>query len=134
MKLVIALSLVAAFVVYSTYVYTAGTEVPQAIAYNNQVKAGQRLFQQHNCTACHQLYGLGGYMGPDLTNVISTPGKGPLYAEVFIRNGTARMPNFHFTDTDVDALVAFLTYVDAAGKYPARDRQVHWNGTVEYPR
>lgn len=134
MKKLVALALFASFVLYSMYVYTAGTEVPKPVAFNDEVMAGQRLVQEHNCTACHQFYGLGGYMGPDLTNVISATGKGPLYAAVFIRNGTGRMPNFHFTDKEVDAVVAFLTYVDVAGKYPSRDYRVSWNGTVDYAR
>jgi nitric oxide reductase subunit C len=90
-----------------------------------------RLFQERNCTACHQFYGLGGYMGPDLTNVISTTGKGPLYARVFIQFGTAKMPNFHLTGAEVDAMIAFLEYVDASGKYPAQDHKITWLGTVE---
>ena len=133
MKQAIALSLFAAFIGYSLYVYTAGTRIPQSIAFNEQVKAGQQLFQEKNCTACHQLYGLGGYMGPDLTNIISAAGKGSLYAAVFIKNGTGKMPNFHLTDEEVDDLVAFLKYVDVAGRYPSRNHQVRWNGMVEYP-
>ncbi|MBI5665398.1 MAG: cytochrome c [Nitrospirae bacterium] len=30
--------------------------------------AGQVLFQQHDCAACHQIKGIGGVAGPDLTN------------------------------------------------------------------
>lgn len=131
MKRVVALSLFATFMAYSMYVYTAGTHLPQAVAFHAKVSAGQRLFQENNCIACHQFYGLGGYMGPDLTNVISATGKGPLYAGVFIKNGTVRMPNFHFTDEEADAVIAFLTYVDAAGKYPAENPRIRWYGTVE---
>lgn len=31
--------------------------------------AGQLLFQQEDCNACHQIHGIGGVAGPDLTNV-----------------------------------------------------------------
>ena len=103
----------------------------QSVPFTEQVSAGQRLFQEKNCTACHQLYGLGGYMGPDLTNVISTTGKGPLYAKVFIQFGTGKMPNFHLTGAEVDDVIAFLGYVDASGKYPAQDNKFSWLGTVE---
>jgi nitric oxide reductase subunit C len=131
MKRSVALSLFATFMAYSMYVYTAGTQVPQPISLDDRVSAGQRLFQENNCIACHQFYGLGGYMGPDLTNVISTAGKGPLYASAFIKNGTGRMPNFGLTDEETDALVAFLTYVDAAGRYPPENYRIRWYGTVE---
>jgi nitric oxide reductase subunit C len=130
-KRAIVLSLLVAFMGYSMYVYTAGTSLPQAVSLDARVTAGQQVFQEYNCTACHQIYGLGGYMGPDLTNVISAPGKGPLYAQVFIRNGTARMPDFHLTEEQVDAVTAFLAYVDASGKYPADKYRIRWYGTVE---
>ena len=48
------------------------------------------LFNQFNCTACHQFYGLGGYMGPDLTNV--TADQGAAFAKALIMHGSARMP------------------------------------------
>lgn len=32
-------------------------------------EAGRRLFQAQNCSACHQLQGAGGSVGPDLTHV-----------------------------------------------------------------
>ncbi len=91
---------------------------------------GKLLFQEHNCTACHQLYGLGGYMGPDLTNVISQPGKGESYAGSFIKYGTARMPDFHLTDTEVDALLAYLKSVDKTGNSPIRDFDIQYDGTI----
>ncbi|RJQ53893.1 MAG: cytochrome c [Nitrospiraceae bacterium] len=31
--------------------------------------AGQALFQKHDCSACHQIQGIGGAAGPDLTQV-----------------------------------------------------------------
>jgi nitric oxide reductase subunit C len=70
-------------------------------------------------------------MGPDLTNVVSTPGKGPLYARVFLRVGTGRMPNFGLSEKEIDALIAFLEYVDATGKYPLQSYRVHWYGIVD---
>jgi len=34
--------------------------------------AGQLLFQQEDCSACHQINGIGGVAGPDLTHIGST--------------------------------------------------------------
>ena len=121
-----------AFAIYSAYVYGAGTELPKPSAPGGHVKSGLALFQEHNCIACHQFYGLGGYMGPDLTNVISAPGKGAEYARAFIENGTERMPDFEFSAAEIDDLVHFLEFVDASGRYPARDPVIRWNGTVAH--
>jgi len=118
----------ALFAVYSAHVYTGGTAAPHIEPMSEKGRHGQDLFQQHNCVACHQFYGLGGYMGPDLTNVISN--RGPLVARAFIASGTASMPNFGLNDEEIDALVEFLTFVDKTGRYPAEDYDVKWFGVV----
>ena len=130
-KLTAVLLLIAAFVIYSGFVYTVGTANKNSVPLTDDVRHGKMLWQEKNCSACHQLYGLGGFMGPDLTNIISAPGKGEIYAEAFIRVGTKAMPNFHFNDNEVKALVVFLKYVDASGKFPVKDFSVTYYGTVE---
>lgn len=75
-----------------------------------------------------QFYGLGGYMGPDLTNVIST--RGEAYSRAFITAGTARMPNFKLQEAEVSALVAYLAFVDQTGTYPPKNYDVLWTGAV----
>ena len=117
-----------AFIPYSAYVYTRGTEASHVGPITAEARHGQQLFQAHNCVACHQFYGLGGYMGPDLTNVISN--RGPDYARAFLMSGTQRMPNFNLNETELDALVAYLEFVDTTGKYPLVDYRVDWFGTV----
>jgi nitric oxide reductase subunit C len=102
------------YTVYSGWVYTYGTEEKNIIVFSNQQYQGKQLWQKNNCSACHQLYGLGGYLGPDLTNIISDPEKGRLYTSAFLRSGGTTMPNFHFTDEDIDAITAYLSYVDAS--------------------
>ena len=116
------------FVFYSAYVYTMGTEASHLTPISDEARHGQELFQQHNCIACHQFYGLGGYMGPDLTNVISR--YSPVYARAFLVAGTARMPDFNLADEEVDALVAYLEFVDTTGTYPPQNYEVTWFGTV----
>jgi len=121
-------SLLASFAIYSAHVYTSGTEAAHVPPLTDQGRHGQQLFQQHNCIACHQFYGLGGYMGPDLTNVISN--RGAAYASAFLMTGTPRMPDFGLDKTEVDALVAFLEFVDETGTYPAQNYQITWYGGV----
>ncbi|MFV2090673.1 MAG: c-type cytochrome, partial [Pseudomonadales bacterium] len=79
-----------------------------------------------NCVACHQFYGLGGYMGPDLTNVISR--KGDAYASAFISSGTQRMPDFNLNEAEVGSLIDFLEFVDGSGQYPAENHEIYWSG------
>ncbi len=122
------MTLCLAFIPYSAYVYTRGTEASHSAPMSEQARHGQQLFQDHNCIACHQFYGLGGYMGPDLTNVVSN--KGSAYARAFLMSGTLRMPNFNLDETELDAMLAFLEFVDTTGRYPADDYQVNWYGTV----
>jgi nitric oxide reductase subunit C len=102
------------YTVYSGWVYTYGTEEKNIIVFSSQQYQGKQLWQKNNCSACHQLYGLGGYLGPDLTNIISDPEKGRLYTSAFLRSGGTTMPNFHFIDEDIDAITAYLSYVDAS--------------------
>lgn len=100
------------FVIYSFFVYTAGTK-STGVTMNKSAIRGKLLFQEYNCTSCHQLYGLGGYLGPELTTVISQKGKGELYAKAFLKSGTQRMPIFHLSEEETNDLIEFLKYVDA---------------------
>lgn len=121
-------TLFTAFLFYSVYVYTAGTAAAHVPPMSEQTRYGQQVYQDYNCVACHQFYGLGGYMGPDLTNVISN--RGSAYARVFIANGTTRMPNLGLSDEETDAVVAYLEFVDQTGTYPPQNYEVTWFGTV----
>ena len=92
---------------------------------------GHTLWQQNNCTACHQFYGLGGYLGPDLTNIISTKNKGPSYVKAFLNSGIKIMPKFDFSESEKDEIVAFLTYVDGTGYFPNKQAKLKNTGWVE---
>ena len=127
-KPAIFMTLCVAFVLYSLYVYTHGTDASHIAPMSDEARYGKQLFQEHNCIACHQFYGLGGYMGPDLTNVVSN--RGSAYARAFLMSGTQRMPNFNLNDSELDAMVAFLEFVDTTGRYPAAEYQVNWFGMV----
>jgi nitric oxide reductase subunit C len=93
-----------------------------------QALAGWDTWQKKNCQTCHQLYGLGGYMGPDLTNVASNSGKDEKYLRTFIKYGTGKMPNFLLDDTEVSNVLAFLQWVDKSGKSKVAAENVTWSG------
>jgi nitric oxide reductase subunit C len=126
-KRLLFFSLVAAYTTYSVFVYTHGTETDFEM--NAESRHGKLIFQQKNCIACHQIYGLGGYMGPDLTNVISK--KGVDYTKIFIQNGTNRMPDFNLNNEEVNALIAYLSFVDSSSVYPDPSVRLTWFGSMD---
>ena len=132
-RLVISV-LVTIFVTYNIILYTQKTSGSTTPLLSEEALSGQVLWQDNNCTACHQFYGLGGYLGPDLTNIISNPNKGPAYAKAFFNSGIKSMPKFNFTPEEQDALVTFLTEVDQTGYYPNRNAKFDKFGwvTIEY--
>lgn len=106
--------LIVSYCSYSGLIYLFSNKTSETPSPN--VTKGLAVWQSKNCQACHQLYGLGGYMGPDLTNIISDSIKGPAYASAFIQSGTAKMPKFNLSAAEVNDLLAFLTWVDRSGK------------------
>ena len=62
--------------------------------------------------SCHQVYGLGGYLGTDLTKAYSDKRRGEAYMRALLQSGGNRMPDFKFNKNQVDALIAYLKYVD----------------------
>ncbi len=113
--------------VFSVFVYTrkgAQGDVPPS----DTARKGMMVWQAKNCQSCHQLYGLGGYMGPDLTNVAE---KGDAYMHAFMQNGTARMPNFQLSEQEIAQLSAFLHWVDRTGKSKVPASAVQWNGSYK---
>jgi nitric oxide reductase subunit C len=114
-RLAVVFILFALYVFYTGFVYTSGTQSKLAFSNEQQQKitAGKRLYQQYNCQACHQIYGLGGYLGPDLTTAISDKHRGKFFVKAILQSGGTRMPNFQFDSTQIDQLTTFLEYVDA---------------------
>lgn len=115
-KFWITFTLLSAFLAYTLSVYTTGT----AVSTSNprlDVSAirGKMLWQKYNCSSCHQLYGLGGFLGPDLTTVSSR--KGHAYAKAIILGGTRRMPYYGLSDNEADDIIKFLSYVDSTASH-----------------
>jgi nitric oxide reductase subunit C len=125
-KMACILLLMTLYVAYSGLVYTRGTSSDMYLPAAEQLKAekGKMLFQQYNCIACHQLYGLGGYLGPELTTAYSDPSRGELYMKTFLRAGGPRMPDFQFNEEDINAIISYLKYTDStATSYKTNSRR-----------
>ena len=84
-----------------------------------QVAAGKRLWEMNDCIGCHSLLGEGAYFAPELGNVYTRFGKSTEAIKGFIKSrpangipGRRSMPQFNFTDEELEALAQFLKYAD----------------------
>ena len=77
----------------------------------------------------HQLYGLGGYLGPDLTNVYSKTASNEAYIKGIIKSGVKQMPAFEISEEEMNALLQFLKNVDQSGSSNPQDYQPEILGT-----
>lgn len=98
------------------------------LASNPQIAAGKRLWEHNNCIGCHSLLGEGAYFAPELGNVYKR--RGPEFIKAWIKSqptgtpGRRQMPNFHFTDTELDEITAFL-------KYASEINTANWPPNIE---
>lgn len=127
-KLLILIVLITFFGVYNYWVYKNSQPLSKP-GLTQLALEGQQLWQDNNCNSCHQFYGLGGYLGPDLTNVYST--KGEAYIHAILNSGISTMPQFNFNDEDKQKIITFLKEVDNTGYYPDKNSIIHKNGWVE---
>jgi nitric oxide reductase subunit C len=114
-KIIAFIFLFIAFVGYTIIVYTKGTtkDKKYSLAEQKQINKGKELFQKHNCSSCHQLYGLGGYLGPELTTAWSDKHRGEAYMKVFLKAGGLRMPKYNFNEEEINSIISYLRYVDS---------------------
>ncbi len=83
-------------------------------AITEQVARGKLVWERNNCIGCHTLLGEGAYFAPELGNVY--PRRGPDFIKAWIKAmptkaaGRRQMPQFNLSDSDLDAVVAFLKY------------------------
>lgn len=78
---------------------------------------GKKLWETNNCIGCHSLLGEGGYFAPELGNVYKRFGNSTDAIKAYIQSrpvdgipGRRSMPQFGFSDEDLEALAQFLKY------------------------
>lgn len=80
------------------------------------VVRGKHLWETRNCIGCHTLLGEGAYFAPELGNVYKR--RGPDFIKAWIKAqptgapGRRQMPNFNFTDAQLDDLTEFLKWTN----------------------
>jgi nitric oxide reductase subunit C len=91
------------------------------------VALGKKLWEKNDCIGCHTLLGEGAYFAPELGNAYQRlGGKEGIIAFIQSRPkegipGRRSMPQFNFTDEQLDAIAEFLKYssgINAAGWPP----------------
>lgn len=104
--------------VYITLSIVAYTDYPRSDSnpsLTDLEREGQGVWRRANCQACHQIYGFGGFLGPDLTNRVTdqTPDK---EFQAILESGTDVMPAFQLPPAEQAQVLAFLRAVDRTGR------------------
>ena len=115
------------FFCYTAYLYNRNSD-PNAHSGLMSDK-GKQIWQDKNCTACHQIYGLGGYLGPDLTNVYSHRPKDFIISR--IQYGTDIMPAYQLSETQIEEILAYLKSLDESGIASPAKLKLNIDGTIE---
>lgn len=78
------------------------------------VERGKLLWETRNCIGCHTLLGEGAYFAPELGNVYKRRGgefiKAWMKAQPTHVPGRRQMPQFNFTEPQLDDMVEFLKW------------------------
>lgn len=98
--------LVAAFGIQTALVYTDERQDPLS----EEALRGRTLWHEGACQVCHQVYGQGGFLGPDLTNAASRVEPSRLASLLTV--GSGQMPAFNFSADQVADLAAYLEALD----------------------
>lgn len=115
------------FFCYTAYLYNNNYD-PEAYP-GTMADKGKQIWQDKNCTSCHQIYGLGGYLGPDLTNVYSRRTKDFIISR--IQYGTDIMPAYHLSELQLEELIAYLKSLDESGIASPAKLKLNIDGTIE---
>lgn len=96
-----------------TYMVYSDREGRRAGPLTPLAERGRQVWHENNCQSCHQIYGFGGFLGPDLTNMSRelTPAR----LETILTIGRGQMPALHLPQEDIDAISAYLIELDKTG-------------------
>ena len=105
-KKVLLSVLVACFVIQSGLVYSDDTD----IVLSADAVEGRKLFHEGSCQVCHQLWGQGGFLGPDLTNASSRVDETRLASLLTV--GSGQMPAYAYAGQQIQYIRSFLEEID----------------------
>lgn len=114
-KALLLAGLALCYVIQTGLVYS---DEPGRTQLSPRAEAGRRIFHERGCVNCHQLYGFGGFLGPDLTNAAERVTATRL--QTLLTEGSSPMPAFHMKAEEIAAVRAFLEAMNATGRGQAR--------------
>lgn len=84
---------------------------------SDPVAAGQQVVEKYGCRSCHTIGGEGALIAPDLAGV--TQRHDPFVLRLWLRDprevkARTAMPNFKLSDSEIEAIVAYLEFLDQA--------------------
>lgn len=80
---------------------------------SDPVKAGAQVVAKYDCRSCHRIDRRGSLKAPDLASVTERLDTVSLWLgnPRAVKSNTA-MPNFHMSDSEIEAIVAYLRSLD----------------------
>lgn len=105
---------------------------------DEQVVAGKRAFEKHNCNDCHTILGFGGYYAPDLTRAYTRLGEDAIARrlqapEVAFADSFRKMPRQNLSQQEIADIVAYLRWVSLIENHdwPPQDSTKRWKRSTE---
>lgn len=118
------------FVAYSIYIYNGTHEL-----FDEGISKGKMVWQKYNCQGCHPIYGLGGHLGPDLTNLYDRPGVSESYISAMIKGGPGIMPSYTEIDTtEIHLISSFLKNINKTGISSPSHFRIDASGMIYPPK
>lgn len=74
-------------------------------------QAGAALVEKHDCRSCHVIRGSGALKAPNLDDAVKRESEETLYrwlANPRAMRPNTPMPNFHLSDSEIHAIIAYL--------------------------
>ncbi|MCH2654664.1 MAG: cytochrome c, partial [Gemmatimonadetes bacterium] len=98
--------LVLCFLAQSIFVYRDDVDLELSM----EAIEGRQIYHESACQVCHQLWGQGGFLGPDLTNAASRVDEARLVSLLTVWSG--QMPAFNFNSRQIDQMKTFMNEID----------------------
>ena len=106
------LLLIAVFFCQTAFVYL-DPELRKAPPLSEAGLRGWKVWHGNNCQSCHQVFGFGGFLGPDLTNIHRTLTR--IRLDAIMGAGSGQMPAFHLPEQERSDLAVFFEELDKTG-------------------